>query len=67
MVGSGWELAARELGIGVPVYVVKNSNFPGMVELWKVTAPGQLPTFVIRSPIPVAHPHFPYGANVQPD
>lgn len=64
---SGWELAARVAGQPIPLWIVKNRNAPGFVQLWRQLVPGQLPVLVTSAPIPPANPHFPYGAIVLPD
>lgn len=64
---TGWRLAARVVGNPIPFFIVANDDHPGFQELWRQPAPGQLPVFVARQPIPPAFPHFPYNNLVIPD
>jgi len=39
----------------------------GARRFYHVSAPGQLPSFIIELPVLPAHPHFPWGLDVEPD
>jgi len=67
MCDSDFELAAWwvESG-GISLYVVKRTG-SNQQEVWQLTAPGQLPTYLFSLGAQPAGVGFPWGIDVEPD
>lgn len=67
MSGTDWRLAASLLGIPF-LAVVNGVPGAGTYRLYQENPnPEGMPVLVSSPPIPVDHPHFPYGLEVEPD
>jgi len=67
MWGSGWLLAAR-VHDSFGIITSHAEDFATQsYQVWEQTDPDQLPTYAYTADIFPEHPHFPYGADVEPD
>jgi len=60
-------LAAWFVGDFLLLTCYENYPVTGFYQLWEYSDPDQLPFTVFNVPIPAAHPHFPFGLDVEAD